>query len=127
MDAIIVNPIYGKSAEWDPSVALTRAEQAKQEVYCKFEVHPDDVVALAFTSYNAWAPKTAKFFKEIITKVATVDEVEDEDAGGRMMWTARQVIAKALCEGHGRVITELNRRNGYYPMYRPRHPTRIAC
>lgn len=107
IDFVVKTPRYSVAAEWDHGEVLRQAQRDKHGPYSKWNIHPEDMIALAFTNYGAYGPQGFSYLKNAC-RVAGEGENELSEKYFRRV---RQVISKSLIDGHCRMVNELNRRN----------------
>ena len=76
--------------------------------YSKWEIAQEDVVPLAFSTYLVWNASALAFFKNVAFLIAG----GDLKLRARVFRRMREDVAARLVNAQGRLITELNRRNG---------------
>lgn len=113
LDVVISNPRCGQPEDMDPVEVLKRATDHKREVYAKWAIPPQQVVALAFTSYFAWSERTYTYLKEL----ALVLAANEKEMAKKVFQGMKQTMAVGLLVGQGRVIDQLNSRNRAAQIY----------
>ena len=96
--------------DWLPQGATSRAVKSKKQVYAKWDVDSMVVVALAFSTYLVWDKSTFEYLQGVTGTIAA----GDFDLQARLFRKLREDVAAALVVSQGRLISELNRRNGGY-------------
>jgi hypothetical protein len=116
MDVVVSHPVLeGDSEGWRPEDAVEKAARGKHKVYQKWNVHKKDVVPLSFSTYNVWAKETFAYLRNMANEAAGEDEAQ---LGIGLFRSVRLMVAKAIVRGQGRVLSELNRRNGAITHFR---------
>ena len=94
--------------EWCAQGATEKAGMSKRVVYAKWDIADEDVVPLAFSTYLVWNATAFMFLKNVASVIAG----GDLKLKARVFRRMREDIAARLVNAQGRLITELNRRNG---------------
>ena len=114
MDVVVSHSVMGGDPkEWKAHGGVEKAAGEKHKVYAKWNVNRKDVVPLSFSTYNAWAKETHAYIKGVTKETAAGSKV----TAGRLFRAARLVVARAIVRGQGRLLMELNRRNGARRLY----------
>ena len=108
LDVVVVGPKMEFKDEWCAQGATEKAGMSKRVVYAKWDIADEDVVPLAFSTYLVWNATAFMFLKNVASVIAGCDL----KLKARVFRRMREDIAARLVNAQGRLITELNRRNG---------------
>ena len=106
-DVVVVHPRKDSRAHWNAHGAVEAAAAEKHNKYCKWKIHKEDVIPLAFTTYKATAKETLQYFKNVAFNLGD----GDTDRTAKVLRRIREAVAMQLVTGQGRVIAEFNKRN----------------
>ena len=108
MDVVVSHPVFSAHPEgWRADGAVESAARHKHDVYAKWNVNKRDVVPLSFSTYNAWGKQAFAYLKTLAKECTG-----SERMAAVVFRAVRLVVARAIVRGQGRLLTELNRRNG---------------
>jgi hypothetical protein len=106
-DVVIGHSDKDNANHWNAHGAVNEAAVEKHAKYCKWQIHKEDVIPLAFSTYKATAKETLQFFKNLAFNLGD----GDTERTAKVLRRIRETVAMELVKGQGRVIAEFNKKN----------------